>query len=91
MSVRPYSTVVARLVYRFRGPSVKPRVEPRCASKADPCLSRGRVVKTFVGTVVLGSDGKPSKRQILVGFRDSRTVFGFSDTDGVCRVVRSAP
>jgi hypothetical protein len=32
--------------------------------------------------VVIGADGKPRKRQILVGFRDSRTVFGFSDTDG---------
>lgn len=27
-------------------------------------------------------DGKPVKRQVLIGFRDSRTVFGFSDTDG---------
>ncbi len=27
-------------------------------------------------------DGKPVKRQILIGFRDSRTVFVFSDTDG---------
>jgi N-terminal domain of anti-restriction factor ArdC len=33
-------------------------------------------------TVVIGADGKPRKRQILVGFRDSRTVFGYSDTDG---------
>jgi N-terminal domain of anti-restriction factor ArdC len=32
--------------------------------------------------LVIGADGKPRKRQILVGFRDSRTVFGFSDTDG---------
>jgi hypothetical protein len=32
--------------------------------------------------VVLGEDGKPRKRQVLVGFRDSRTVFGYSDTDG---------
>ena len=31
---------------------------------------------------MLGDDGKPRKRQILVGFRDSRTVFGYSDTDG---------
>jgi antirestriction protein ArdC len=30
----------------------------------------------------VGDDGKPGKRQILVGFRDSRTVFGYSDTDG---------
>ena len=31
---------------------------------------------------VVGDDGKPRKRQILVGFRYSRTVFGYSDTDG---------
>jgi hypothetical protein len=34
------------------------------------------------GNMVLGGDGKPRKHQILVGFRDSRTVFGYSDTDG---------
>jgi hypothetical protein len=34
------------------------------------------------GNAVIGSDGKPGKRQRLVGFRDSRTVFGYSDTDG---------
>jgi antirestriction protein ArdC len=34
------------------------------------------------GNVVLGEDGKPRKRQVLVGFRDSRTAFGYSDTDG---------
>jgi hypothetical protein len=34
------------------------------------------------GDVVIGTDGEPRKRQILVGFRDSRTVFGFSDTEG---------
>lgn len=27
-------------------------------------------------------NGKPQKRQVLIGFRESRTVFGFSDTDG---------
>ncbi len=31
---------------------------------------------------MLGDDGKPRKDQILVGFRDSRTVFGYSDTHG---------
>jgi N-terminal domain of anti-restriction factor ArdC len=41
-----------------------------------------RDAKDGNGNVVLGSDGKPCKRQRLVGFRDSRTVFGFSDTDG---------
>lgn len=34
------------------------------------------------GNIVIRSDGNPRKRQVLVGFRDSRTVFGFSDTDG---------
>jgi hypothetical protein len=42
----------------------------------------GREVKDANGNVVLGDDGKPRKHQILVGFRDSRTVFGYSDTDG---------
>jgi antirestriction protein ArdC len=46
-----------------------------------PVLVGGNL-KDGNGNVVLGSDGKPRKRQILVGFRDSRTVFGFSDTDG---------
>ena len=27
-------------------------------------------------------NGKPKKRQILIGFKEIRTVFGFSDTDG---------
>ena len=31
---------------------------------------------------MIGDDGKPGKGQVLVGFRDSRTVFAFSDTDG---------
>jgi antirestriction protein ArdC len=43
-------------------------------------VSRER--KDANGNIVLGSDGKPSKGQVLVGFRDSRTVFAFSDTDG---------
>lgn len=34
------------------------------------------------GNAVIGADGKPGKRQAIVGFRASRTVFGFSDTDG---------
>jgi antirestriction protein ArdC len=42
----------------------------------------GRELKDANGNVVFGDDGKPRKRQVLVGFRDSRTVFGFSDTDG---------
>jgi antirestriction protein ArdC len=41
-----------------------------------------REAKDGNGNVVVGSDGKPRRHQILVGFRDSRTVFGFSDTDG---------
>lgn len=32
--------------------------------------------------VIDPSTGKPRKRNVLLGFRDSRTVFGFSDTDG---------
>jgi antirestriction protein ArdC len=41
-----------------------------------------RDAKDANGDAVIGGDGKPGKRQILVGFRDSRTVFGYSDTDG---------
>jgi antirestriction protein ArdC len=41
-----------------------------------------RDAKDANGNAVIGLDGKPSKRQRLVGFRDSRTVFGYSDTDG---------
>ncbi|ORW32765.1 hypothetical protein AWB91_09775 [Mycobacterium paraense] len=41
-----------------------------------------RWAKDGDGNMVLGDDGKPRKRQILVGFRDSRSVFGYSDTDG---------
>ena len=57
----------------------------RKGSKAKVVLAPvlvGRDVKDANGNVVLGDDGKPRKRQILVGFRDSRTVFGYSDTDG---------
>jgi hypothetical protein len=42
----------------------------------------GREATDANGNVVLGDDGRPRKHQILVGFRDSRTVFGYSDTDG---------
>jgi antirestriction protein ArdC len=41
-----------------------------------------REVKDAAGNVVFGDDGRPRKHQILVGFRDSRTVFGYSDTEG---------
>ena len=57
----------------------------RKGSKAKVVLAPvliGREVTDGNGNVVLGDDGKPRKRQILVGFRDSRTVFGYSDTDG---------
>lgn len=57
----------------------------RKGSKAKTVLAPvlvGRDVKDGNGNVVLGSDGQPGKRQVLVGFRDSRTVFGLSDTDG---------
>jgi antirestriction protein ArdC len=57
----------------------------RKGSKAKVVLAPvmvSRDAKDGNGTVVIGADGKPGKRQILVGFRDSRTVFGFSDTDG---------
>jgi antirestriction protein ArdC len=57
----------------------------RKGSKAKSVLAPvlvGREVKDANGNVVLGDDGKPRKHQILVGFRDSRTVFGYSDTDG---------
>ena len=56
----------------------------RKGSKAKVVLAPvniSRDVKDANG-VVLGEDGRPRKRQILVGFRDSRTVFGYSDTDG---------
>ena len=57
----------------------------RKGSKAKVVLAPvlvGGNLKDPNGNVVVGDDGKPRKRQILVGFRDSRTVFGYSDTDG---------
>jgi antirestriction protein ArdC len=57
----------------------------RKGSKAKVVLAPvmvSREAKDANGNMALGDDGKPRKRQILVGFRDSRTVFGFSDTDG---------
>ena len=57
----------------------------RKGSKAKVVLAPvlvGGDLKDGNGNVVIGSDDKPRKRQILVGFRDSRTVFGYSDTDG---------
>jgi len=57
----------------------------RKGSKAKVVLAPvmvSRESKDGNGNVVVGSDGKPGKRQVLVGFRDSRTVFGYSDTDG---------
>jgi antirestriction protein ArdC len=57
----------------------------RKGSKAKVVLAPvmvSRDAKDGNGNVVIGADGKPGRRQILVGFRDSRTVFGFSDTDG---------
>ncbi|HME76592.1 MAG TPA: ArdC family protein [Mycobacterium sp.] len=56
----------------------------RKGSKAKVVLAPvlvSRDAKDDNGRVVLGEDGKPRNRQVLVGFRDSRTVFGFSDTD----------
>jgi len=41
-----------------------------------------RDAKDANGNTVIGPDGKPNKRERLIGFRDSRTVFGYSDTDG---------
>jgi hypothetical protein len=57
----------------------------RKGSKAKTVLAPvmvSREAKDGNGNAVVGTDGKPGKRQVLVGFRDSRTVFGFSDTDG---------
>ena len=57
----------------------------RKGSKAKAVLAPimvSRDAKDANGNAVIGSDAKPRKRQILVGFRDSRTVFGYSDTDG---------
>jgi hypothetical protein len=52
----------------------------RLRSCSRQCSSAGDL-KDPNGNVAVGDDGNPRKRQILVGFRDSRTVFGFSDTD----------
>ncbi len=49
----------------------------RKSSKAKVVLAPiivNRERKDTNGNVVLGSDGKPSKGQVLVGFRDSRTI-----------------
>ena len=57
----------------------------RKGSKAKVVLAPvmvSREHKDAGGNLVLGSDGKPRKGQVLVGFRDSRTVFSYSDTDG---------
>jgi antirestriction protein ArdC len=57
----------------------------RKGSKAKVVLAPvmvSRDAKDGNGNIVISSDGKPGKRQILVGFRYSRTVFGYSDTDG---------
>jgi antirestriction protein ArdC len=57
----------------------------RKGSKAKVVLAPvmvSRDAKDGNGNIVVGDDGKPGRRQALVGFRDSRTVFGFSDTDG---------
>ena len=57
----------------------------RKGSKAKVVLAPvlvGGDLKDGNGNIVIGSDGEPRKRQILVGFRDSRTVFGYSETDG---------
>jgi antirestriction protein ArdC len=57
----------------------------RKGSKAKVVLAPvlvARKVTDANGDVVLGDDGRPRKHQILVGFRDSRTIFGYSDTDG---------
>ena len=57
----------------------------RKGSKAKVVLAPimvNRERKDTNGNIVIGDDGKPRKGQVLVGFRDSRTVFGYSDTDG---------
>lgn len=57
----------------------------RKGSKAKTVLAPvmvSRESKDANGNAVVGGDGKPGRRQVLVGFRDSRTVFGYSDTDG---------
>jgi len=57
----------------------------RKGSKAKVVLAPvmvSRDAKDANGNIVIGDDGKPGKGQVLVGFRDSRTVFGYSDIDG---------
>ena len=57
----------------------------RKGSKAKVVLAPimvSRDTKDANGNVVVFADGKPGRRQVLVGFRDSCTVFGYSDTDG---------
>lgn len=49
-------------------------------SKAKTVLAPVLVTKKVDGKPVLTKDGRT--QQILIGFRDSNTVFGFSDTDG---------
>lgn len=41
-----------------------------------------KVVENNGVPVIDPATGQPKKRQVLVGFRESRSVFGFSDTDG---------
>jgi antirestriction protein ArdC len=57
----------------------------RKGSKAKVVLAPimvSRDAKDANGNAEIGLDGKPGKLQRLVGFRDSRSVFGYSDTDG---------
>lgn len=57
----------------------------RKGSKAKAVLAPimvNREAKDDNGIPVIGPDGKPVKRQVLIGFRDSFSVFGYSDTDG---------
>jgi antirestriction protein ArdC len=47
-------------------------------------VRKGSKAKTVLAPIIVSRDAEDGngKRQILVGFRDSRTVFGYSDTDG---------
>jgi hypothetical protein len=47
-------------------------------------VRKGSKAKVVLAPVMVSRDAKDGngKRQILIGFRDSRTVFGFSDTAG---------
>jgi len=47
-----------------------------------PLLVNKEVTDADGNTVTDPESGKPLKRQVLVGFRESRSVFAFSDTDG---------